>query len=283
MLAATAAALAFSLSACGSESGLKSAGPTTAAVGPVRLWPGLPAISAPPLGFGESDKERVPGVRVTHNSTRGLDPVTVVRAEVAAHPKDATGAGGLPEQTVTRLADCDRRSATQGEKRPGSRPGTRPERQPQAPASCPVLKAYHHDLTGDGRDELIVGVTLPRQRLAVRCYQAENGGLTRIMSTSDQVVAVELAGEDLILRVVSAGIPGYEYRTAWSWDARQGTMLPAQDEIVPARMYTPPAPEASGAPSPSPPQGPPSTQDTQTPQGTQAPPTPRTSSSAGAP
>lgn len=246
-LAAATATLSFSLSACSDEGRLKSAGPTPTAIGPVRLWPGLPTISAPPLDFGERDTARVPGIVVRPGAIGALSPVTVVRAEAGAHPDDFDGPDGFPEQTAARLAECVgdgpwKRSGPELAELPGDRlqsqsrsqPRPRPRPRSATPTLCPVLRAYHHDLTGDGRDELIVGVEMPDQQLAVRCYTAENGGLNRIMSTSDQVVGVELADRDLILRVVSAGMPGYEYRTAWSWDARQGAMLPARDEIVPA-------------------------------------------------
>ncbi|MEW1721832.1 hypothetical protein [Streptomyces sp. NPDC093109] len=245
-LATTAAALTLALSgtlsACAGQSGLRSAGPTPTAIGPVRLWPGLPPISAPPLDFGESTRDRVPGVKVPHNDLTSLSPVAVVRAEAAAHPNDLTGVDGLPEQTTTRLAACGAGTTTSAGAGAGAPAAT------AAPTGCPVLTAYHHDLTGDGRADLIVGVELPYQQLAVRCYTAEGGTLTRIMSTADQVVGAELAGQDLILRVVSAGIPGYEYRTAWSWDSRRGTMLPTRDEIVPAATRTP----AASAPEPEP-------------------------------
>ncbi|MFE3828729.1 hypothetical protein [Streptomyces sp. NPDC059092] len=214
-LAATAA-LALTLCACGDESGLRSAGATPAAVGPVTLWPGLPSVSPPPLDLGESDRRRVPGIEVAHGSVDALDPVAVVRAETAGRPADDLGPDGLPRATSAALAHCERGGQGLGE-----------------PASCPVLQAYRRDLTGDGRSELIVGVRLPGRQLSVRCYLAENGGLTRIMSTSGPVTGVELAGHELILRVVAGDLPGYAYRTTWSWDHRQGTMLPTRDEIIP--------------------------------------------------
>ncbi|MFJ2111315.1 hypothetical protein ACIOEX_05240 [Streptomyces sp. NPDC087850] len=232
---ATVAALALALSACGGEGGLSSAGPTPTAIGPVELWPDLPAISSPPLGLDASSRERVPGVEVAPGRIGTLDPVTVVRAETAASPEDASGIDGLPRQTAARLASCDGT--------PVGPAGPTGPTVPAAPSDCPVLRAYHHDLTGDGRDELIVAVRLPYQRLAVRCYTAEKGGLTRIMSTSDRVIGAELAGRGLILRVASAGIPGYEYRTTWSWDRRRGTMIPTRGEIAPDTTRTPwPAP-----------------------------------------
>ena len=147
---------------------------------------------------------------MTGGDVRKLNPVAVVQAEVKAHPNSYSGEDGLYDETVRQLATCK-----------------------QKPGSCPVLKPYYRDLTGDGKDELIVGIRMPDQQLAVRCYMpAKDGGLIRIMSTVDQIISVDLAGRDVILRSVSAGMPGYEYRTAWSWDDHQQAMLPTRDEIV---------------------------------------------------
>ncbi|MFG2145752.1 hypothetical protein ACGFRG_16335 [Streptomyces sp. NPDC048696] len=203
-------AVTLLLSGCGNAGGLQGAGPTQTAVGPVQLWPDLPKPTATPQDYGESQTERVPGIKVPGGDVHNLDPVAVVQAEVRAHPDQYTGADGLYEETVRQLTQCRSK-----------------------PKSCPVLKAYFRDLTGDGRDEMILGIKMPEQQLAVRCYTPDkNGTLTRIMSTSDQLIGVELAGRDVILHSVSAGIPGYEYRTAWSWDDHQRAMLPTRDEII---------------------------------------------------
>ncbi|MBD0746941.1 hypothetical protein [Streptomyces sp. CBMA152] len=208
LLAAGAAAVL--VSGCGNAGGLEGAGPTPTAVGPVRLWPDLPKPTTTPQDYGESQTERVPGIKVPGGDVHNLDPVAVVQAEVRAHPDQYTGADGLYEETVRQLNQCRSK-----------------------PKGCPVLKAYFRDLTGDGRDEMILGIKMPEQQLAVRCYMPDkNGTLTRIMSTSDQLIEVELAGRDVILHSVSAGIPGYEYRTAWSWDNHQRAMLPTRDEII---------------------------------------------------
>ncbi|MET9345359.1 hypothetical protein [Streptomyces termitum] len=217
-----AVAAGAALAGCGAGGGLVSDGPTPAAAGPVRLWPELPPASDPPVDYGETDTERVPGIAVRDADVRTVDPVAVLRAEAKARPDTFAGPDGDHEETARAVLAC------------GS-----------APAACPVLRAYRHDLTGDGRDELIAGVRLPGQQVAVRVYLAEGGGLTRVMSAVEQVVSVELAGRDLIVRAASAGIPGYEYRTVWSWDARQHAVLPARDEIVPLRPR--PAPSRSGA------------------------------------
>ncbi|MFB7514021.1 hypothetical protein [Streptomyces sp. NPDC056144] len=220
-----AAACATLVAGCGSgEGGLRSAGATPTAVGPVRLWPELPPVTDPPIDYGESDTERVPGVEVPDSDVRRVTPIAVVQAEVRARPGTYSGGDGLYDETVRAIEAC----------------GTKP-------AACPVMRPYYRDLTGNGRDELIVGIRMPDQQVGVRVYLAENGGLTRIMSTVDQVVSVELAGRDLIMRVSSAGIPGYEYRTAWSWDETQHSMLPASDEIV---RVKPPGAGASTVPAP---------------------------------
>ncbi|WP_411574454.1 hypothetical protein [Streptomyces fradiae] len=234
-----AAALLLPLAACGNAGELRGAGATPTAVGPVRLWPELPPVTAPPLDYGESDTRRVPGVRVPEGGVRDVDPVAVVRAELAADAEGQGGADGVDERTARAVRRC----------------GTERE-------ACPVLRPYYRDLTGDGREELILAVRVADQQVAVRCYLAEDGGLTRVMSTVEQLVSVELAGRDLILRAVSAGIPGYEYRTAWSWDARQGTMLPARDEIVRVKPTPPPPAPLPPAPLQSP--GAPSTGDPST-------------------
>ncbi|GAA2411153.1 lipoprotein [Streptomyces pulveraceus] len=195
------------LTGCGNGGGLRSAGPTPVAVGPARLWPELPPASAAPYDYGEGETARIPGIKVPDGDVHRLDPVAVVRAGLRARPNRSSGTADLPADTVRKINAC------------------RTE-----PAACPVLRPYFRDLTGDGRDDLVLGIRLADHQLSVRVYMPEAGGLTRILSTSDAVISVELAGRDLIMRVPSA-ITGYEYRTAWSWDARQRAMLPTQDEI----------------------------------------------------
>ncbi|MFJ2273572.1 hypothetical protein ACIOEZ_05180 [Streptomyces sp. NPDC087866] len=224
-------AAALLLTGCGTGGELRSAGRTPAATGPVRLWPTLPPASAAPYDYGEGETARIPGIRVTGGDVRRLDPVAVVRAGLKARPDRSDVAEELPARTVEAINAC-----------------------PSAPRSCPVLPPYFRDLTGDGRDEMVLAVRMPGRQLSVQVYMPQSGGLTRIMSTSDAVISVQLAGRDLIMRAPSA-ITGYEYRTAWSWDDRQRAMLPTQDEILRTgefRRHTPvPRPSAPRTPRPT--------------------------------
>ncbi|MFJ9325715.1 hypothetical protein ACIRPN_14575 [Streptomyces sp. NPDC101230] len=209
-VASTVAVLAL-VSGCGAAGGLESAGEAPSAVEPARLWPRLPPASAAPYDYGEGETARIPGIDVPGGDVHRLDPVAVVQAGLKARTDRDSGLDELPDATVRAIRACR-----------------------TAPDDCPVLAPYHFDLTGDGRDELVLGIRMPERQLAVSAYRADQrdrGGLTRIMSTSDAVISVELAGRDLILRAPSA-ISGYEYRTAWSWDERQQAMLATRDEIL---------------------------------------------------
>ncbi|WP_434596452.1 hypothetical protein [Streptomyces sp. A5-4] len=230
---ATAAAL-LALSSCGDAGELTSAGATPTAVGPTRLWPKLPPATSDPYGLDEGNRASVPEIEVPDGDVHRVKPVAVVQAEVRAHPGKYSGTDGMYDETVRQLGRCD-----------------------EKPTSCPVLTSYYRDLTGEGSDELIVGIRMPKNQLVVRVYMAEKGRLTRIMSSSDSVISVELAGRDVLIRATS-GIPGYEYRTAWSWDDRQRAMFPTRDEFLRVaqdkhnRPGGPKTPTGPGEPSPGP-------------------------------
>lgn len=232
-LAATAVLLA---GGCGDPGGLRGAGATPTAQGPTHLWPDLPPPSAPAEDYGAIEAVKVKGVEVPGGDLREVDPVDVVRADFQENPGTYETSDTAYRKTLERLADCAAESTGTQER-------------------CPVLKAYYRDLTGDDKDDLIVGVSTPDDNLDIRVYAEEGRQLTQIMEMSDAVLGVELAGRDLIIRAVSS-LPGYEYHTVWSWDAHQKAMLPTSDEIVRApdapRPRTPrPSPSASPGATPS--------------------------------
>ncbi|MER5948290.1 hypothetical protein ABT127_19770 [Streptomyces sp. NPDC001904] len=220
-LALAVPAAALLLSGCGDAGGLESAGPTPTAVGPRELWPSLTPASAAVDDYGAGETDVVKGVTVPGGDLRRVDPVSVIRAQRAADP-DAY------KDIEKGLADC-------------GDPGTRGPR-------CPVLHAYFADLTGDGKDDMVVGFKAPKQQLVVRVYMYEGGTLTQIMDDEDAVISVELAGGTVVVRAV-ADLSGYEYRTSWQYDAHQKAMLPTRDEIV--RTGPPQTPSASPAETPS--------------------------------
>ncbi|WP_371662557.1 hypothetical protein [Streptomyces sp. NBC_00280] len=225
---ATLAALTLALatSACGDAGGLRGAGPTATAVSPARLWPELPAASSPAWDYGEAETETVKGITAPGDDIHKVDPVAVVRAEIARHADTYTADGSPYAGTVAGMAACGRKSD-------GSS-GT---------GACPVLKAYYRDLTGDGRDDMALGFRLlPGNGTAVRVYTFQRHRLVQIMANDDAVTAVELAGRAVIIRSPSQ-IPGYEYRTQWTWDADQKAMLLTRDEFLrtgePKRLPSP--------------------------------------------
>ncbi|MFD3477913.1 hypothetical protein [Streptomyces sp. NPDC058695] len=213
------------LAGCGDAGELRSAGPTSTAMGPARLWPTLPPASAAADDYGSGKTEVVNGITAKGDDIHRVNPVDVVRAQQAA--ASASPSPSPSPDKVVGLDDCGTKDSPK----------------------CPVLKAYYRDLTGDGKDELVLGIRLPKRQLAVRCYKFEGHKLTQVMGTSDAVVSVEIAGRDVILRAV-ADLPGYEYRTAWSWDPHQHAMLPTRDEIL--RTGPPAAPTTTPTPTPKP-------------------------------
>ncbi|MDX3697185.1 hypothetical protein PV726_44645 [Streptomyces europaeiscabiei] len=239
--ASVAVAAALLLGACGDSGGLVSAGATPTASGPTRLWPGEPPASSPAYDYGEAETEVVEGVRAPGEDIHKVDPSAVVRAEIAAHPEVYSGSGALYGGTAGRMADC----------RANGTGGTAGDR-----ARCPVLKAYYRDLTGDGRDDMVLGFRLlPGNQTAVRMYTLRADRLVQVLASDDAVLAVELAGRTVIIRSPAA-IVGYEYRTQWTWDEDQLAMLLTRDEILrvggSAKPSRSPSASSSAAPSASP-------------------------------
>lgn len=225
---------------CGDPGDLRGAGSTPTAEAPTRLWPKLPPPSAPAEDYGTIESLPVEGVDVPGGDLHKVNPVTVAKADFDKNPGMYSRSDAVYKQTAEKLDACDTQDADDAE--------------------CPVLKAYYRDLTGDGEDDLIIGIRLARghaENLDIRAYAMEKRQLTQIMEMGDAVLGVELAGHEVIVRAVS-GMPGYEYRTVWSWDAHQKSMLPTTDEIVrssnapkgkPSRK---PEPAASSRPVPAP-------------------------------
>ncbi|EFL34833.1 lipoprotein [Streptomyces viridochromogenes DSM 40736] len=197
---------------CGDAGGLEGAGATPTAAGPARLWPELTPASSPAFEIGEVNTEAVKGVTVPRDDDiREVDPVRIVRAEIAAHAGDYDGAKAPYRDTARRMADC---------------------REGPGHGRCPVLRPYYRDLTGDGRDDLTLGFPLlPGKTTAVRVYTVEKHRLMQVMAWEDALSGVELAGRSLVIRSPSE-VAGYEYRLQWTWDPEQRAMLLTHDEML---------------------------------------------------
>ncbi|MFB7739653.1 hypothetical protein ACFC08_35975 [Streptomyces sp. NPDC056112] len=218
LVAALATLLTATTAACGDAGGLRGAGPTPTAVSPARLWPSLRPAASPAWPYDEIQIETVKGVTAPGDDIHAVDPVAVVRAEVAAHPDAYTSARAPYQDTADRLAECGR-----GEK----------------PSRCPVMRPYYRDLTGDGHDDMALGFRLyPTNQTAVRVYTFEGHRLLQVFANDDAVIGVELAGRAVIIRS-PAGIAGYEYRTTWSWDPEQRAMVFSRDEFLRTGRHRP--------------------------------------------
>ncbi|WP_424211790.1 hypothetical protein ACN20G_06640 [Streptomyces sp. BI20] len=200
------------LTGCGTPGGLVSAGPTQTASGPVHLWPRRVGASVAPADPGGAPPEYVTGLPpVRGQDVHTVDPLRLVLAELDAHGAVDVGPDGMPPETAAAIRAC---------RTPGG--------------SCPVLAPYYRDLTGNHKDELIIGIEYggPDRLMAVRVYTADpDGRLNRIMATVEPVISVEMAGRDVILRAPS-GNAGYELITAWSYEESRRSMLPTREQIV---------------------------------------------------
>ncbi|MDO0911797.1 hypothetical protein QQM39_13350 [Streptomyces sp. DT2A-34] len=232
-LSALAALLLTAATACGDAGGLQGAGPTETAVSPDKLWPELTPASSPAYEIGEVNRETVKGVTVPGGDIRDVDPVAVVRKEIAGSPDDYSGEDATYRQTGRLMAECAK-GAGRGR--------------------CPVLQPYYRDLTGDGHPELTLGFRLmPGKTTAVRVYTVEKRRLVQVMGWDDALSGVELAGRSVILRSPSE-VAGYEYRLQWTWAADQKAMLLTHDEMLRTGHHkkTPhPSPSPSHSASPS--------------------------------
>lgn len=217
---------------CGDSGELRGAGQTPSAISPARLWPELTPASSPAFDLGEVDTEVVKGVSVPRDDIRAVDPVAVVRAEIAAHPDEYQGAEAPYRDTARRMADC-------GEHYRSHRAG------------CPILQPYYRDLTGDRRVDLTLGFQLlPEKLTAVRVYTVYKHRLVQVMGYDDALSAVELAGRSVIIRSPSE-VAGYEYRLQWTWDPDQRAMLLTHDELLPTGRNKPSHRPRTATPPPS--------------------------------
>ncbi|MFF7726769.1 hypothetical protein [Streptomyces sp. NPDC008001] len=201
---AVLAAAVTGVAGCASAGEPVGAGRTAPASAPSRLWP--QAAPAPSPSGPQHDGEtatKVPGVPpVPSGDIRKVDAYALVKAEVAANRKSVTGADALDDTTAAKVASsCSAARRT----------------------NCPMREPVYSDLTGDGHDDLIVGIEMEDHFLSLRAYTLVNGEPTRVLSTVAQPSSIEVAGRDLIVWEPWT-TPHYALRSVYTWNAQSHYM-----------------------------------------------------------
>ncbi|MFD8542474.1 hypothetical protein [Streptomyces sp. NPDC059649] len=201
-LASVAAGTAALLGGCAQAGAPKSAGHAAPVTGPAELWPGSkPAPAASPATGGEEAPQPLTALpRVPSGDIRKVSAGSVLLAQIDADKRR--------DQPVFEKGEERKIRACAG--KPGSR-------------SCPVRAPEYHDLTGDGKDELIVGVQSGSNLLIIYAYTLKNGVVTSILGSTSSPQSVEVADHKLVIHE-PGDAPGYESRTVYVWDARHQVM-----------------------------------------------------------
>ncbi len=221
--AAAVLVLTAAVAGCSTAGEPLGAGTTAPVAAPSLLWP---ERTPAPTPTGEQHDDvtatRVPGIAaVPSGDIRKVDAYAVVKAEVAAHRHDVTGADGLDEATAAKITSCS-----------------------EAERNCPIRTPVLRDLTGDGHDDLIVGIEMGDHLLGLRCYTLVKGELTRIMATVVRPSSIEVAGRDVIVWEPS-DTPHYAVRSVYSWDSHRHYMELKSDEIRRVEATATPSPTGS--------------------------------------
>ncbi|MGW0366610.1 hypothetical protein [Streptomyces sp. NPDC002990] len=201
VLAATLAAAA----GCADVEGVQSHGDRGTAHAPLSLWEDI--HPAPP-GPGEQPGAAavVPGLPKTEGPTmRGVDALAVVRADITSQTDEDGGTGRLVDpRAVRRIALCTQ--AVDGG------------------PDCPVRPGVLHDLTGDGKEELITALDIDGRLSELRVYTVrDDRSVARILSRRAVLEGVEVAAEHLAVREPTSN-PAYVSISDYVWDPAAGIM-----------------------------------------------------------
>ncbi|MFJ6047452.1 hypothetical protein [Streptomyces sp. NPDC092307] len=190
---------------CADVEGLQSDGDLGTVHAPKSLWKDIrPEPPAPDQKPGTAAV--VPGLpKVTDLSMRGVDALSVVRADVTSAAEQDGGTGRLVDPRAgRRLALCTQ--AVDGG------------------PDCPVRPAVLHDLTGNGREELITALDIDDRVSELRVYTVQDdGSIARILSRRGVLEGVEVAAEHLAVREPTTN-PAYVSVSDYVWDPKAGIM-----------------------------------------------------------
>ncbi|MFJ7160108.1 FG-GAP repeat protein [Streptomyces sp. NPDC101118] len=183
-------AVLLALGGCAAPGGLGVGEPAPAVSAqprPEELWPawaiGSPEAPGAAAATRQPPPEPLPdGPAVPAGGMAAVDPLEVLRADKRMKPFLARGMISGPGHA-----------------------GIRP----------PVL----HDLTGDGKPDLVIGADLESGRSAIAVYTARDGRVVPVLYTSGRRMAVEALQHDLLVR--TAANDGAEQAVRYRWDGRR--------------------------------------------------------------
>ncbi|RSS60475.1 hypothetical protein [Streptomyces sp. WAC06614] len=168
---------------CADVEGLRSKGDLGEVHAPQTLWPDHRPAPLPPDEATRGQATPVPGIPPRPGqSMRGADALAVLKADVTAATRLDGGTGRLVDpRTVQRLALCDDSSS--------------------GGPDCPVRPPVLHDLTDDGKEELITAVDVDDRVSELRVYTVRpDGTVARILSRRGVLTGVEVAADHLAVR-----------------------------------------------------------------------------------
>ncbi|MBT2479633.1 hypothetical protein J7E94_15625 [Streptomyces sp. ISL-94] len=205
-LAGTAlTALLAAATGCADVQGLRSEGDLGTVHAPQSLWKNI-RPAPPDPGQKHGTAAVVPGLpKVANLSMRGVDALAVVRADITSATAQDGGTGRLVDpHAVQRLALCTQ--AVDGG------------------PDCPVRPGVLHDLTGNGREELITALDIDGRLSELRVYTVQDdGSIARVLSRRAVLEGVEVAAEHLAVREPTSN-PKYVAVSDYVWDSKAGTM-----------------------------------------------------------
>ncbi|GAA4889702.1 hypothetical protein ACFPM3_19330 [Streptomyces coeruleoprunus] len=180
---------------CADAEGLRAHGARGRLRAPLSLWEDINP-SPPPPGEKPGRPARVPVPPVPSGDLRDADALAVVKADVAAAARADRGSGMLVDPRAVRLL-----AACEG-------------------ADCPVRPPVHHDLTGDGRAELITAVDIDGRLSELRVYTAAGGAVVRVLSRRAVLEGTEVAAGHLTVREPTSN-PQLVSVSEYVWDGRE--------------------------------------------------------------
>ncbi|MER5809690.1 hypothetical protein ABT143_16085 [Streptomyces sp. NPDC002033] len=203
------AAVLAAAAGCADTEGLRDGGDLGTVHAPRSLWKDIhPAPPGP--GQQAGAPAVVPGLpEVPARTMRGVDALAVVRADITAATAEDGGTGRLVDpRAAQRLALCSR-----------ARDGG---------PDCPVRPGVLHDLTGDGREELITALDVDGRISELRVYGVrDDGRVARILARRGVLEGVEVAAEHLAIREPTTN-PQYISVSDYVWDPKTGSMSLSQ-------------------------------------------------------